>query len=93
MFVKCVGDSQLLNFTQRVDHTAPTNTSDLTFTQRLLVDDTRWEGAKKRAPIFVLFGGENGQTFSPEQYEVLNQSANEFGAMLVHIEVIINLVS
>ena len=85
----CIGDLKVLNFTQKLDHFGfDEELSNLTFPQLLLVDDKRWGGPG--APIFVLFGGENGQTFPPENYGILNLSAIEFKAMLVNIQVIRN---
>ncbi|KMT13074.1 hypothetical protein BVRB_4g087130 [Beta vulgaris subsp. vulgaris] len=79
------GDLKVLNFTQKLDHSGLNDEmSNLTFQQRLLVDDSQWGGAG--APIFVLFGGENGQTFSPKEYGILGLSATEFKAMLVNIQ-------
>ncbi|XP_056683526.1 uncharacterized protein [Spinacia oleracea] len=79
-------NSKLFNFTQRVDHFGSSNLGNLTFTQNLLVDDTRWGGAQTRAPIFVLFGGEDGELFAPERYGTLAKSADEFKAMIIHIQ-------
>ncbi|KAL2944175.1 Lysosomal Pro-X carboxypeptidase [Bienertia sinuspersici] len=81
------GDYITINYTQRLDHFGYYgDTYDLTFVQKVFLDDSHWAGAESGAPIIVLFGGEAGHTYGPEVNGVMVDSGVAFKALLVHIQ-------
>ncbi|KAL2895359.1 Lysosomal Pro-X carboxypeptidase, partial [Bienertia sinuspersici] len=78
---------KVVNFTQKLDHFGyyPEN-KDVTFEQKVFINDTFWAGVKAKAPIFVLFGGEMGETYGPDYVRIMALSGVKFRALLIHIQ-------
>lgn len=77
-------------YTQTLDHFNYLPQSYATFPQRYSIDFSYWGGARSNSPIFVCLGAEEALEYDL-QIGFLRATASHFKALLVYIEVIIQL--
>lgn len=86
LIIDCDGNLKVYKYNQKLDHFHPHN--NITFQQKLVVNNNQWSGAKLGAPIFALLGDMKTDPYSIDEYDILNLCAIEFKALLIYIEVV-----